>query len=350
MPYKDPVKRREANRRAQKKRRANPESEEDLKRTEWLRHKNSRAARNRKNESYNRKIGHLPRRKGKNARPRIDVTQDEKAVLKLLGPKNNRYIYFSQDSDFTWSGFVAEIKRLLPDISSQLLLKEAVQHTYHGRKWQFRSNGKGEPYFVVSRNNGISMDDLHKLTAEFKGYIASHSNRFPILNAEDGWRNDEKRAQPKKIWYAPADVSDGEDDEDGVIDAGGGYKADSELRRQIEQAAVQHVTDVIINEGWSVESVEAKRCGYDLHCTKGDQERHVEVKGTQGSQPAFIITVQELRCSVEDDAFELWVVAEALANAPKAHRYSGAELSKHFQFQAVQYRAVPNTTAGGGEE
>ncbi|MFO1436821.1 MAG: DUF3883 domain-containing protein [Verrucomicrobiaceae bacterium] len=152
------------------------------------------------------------------------------------------------------------------------------------------------------------------------------------------------------IWYSEVDESDDENDADAETDAEGGYVMDSELRRQIEQAAVAHVTAALTDEGWVVESVEAERCGYDLHCTQGDQERHVEVKGTQGEQPAFIITAQELRCADEDNAFELWVVVSVLADEPKAHRYSGEELRTHFRLHAVQYRAVLKEVAGGADE
>jgi hypothetical protein len=194
MPYKDEVKKREANRRAQKKRRSSPESKEKVQRTEWLRHKNSRAARNRKNESYNRKSGYLERPKGKRARPTINVPEEDKALLQSLGSANNRYIYFSQECEFTWNEFEAEIKRLFPDVASNLLQEEWRPHTSHGRKWQFWSDKNGDPCFVVSRNNGIGLDDLHKLTAEFKGYIAAHSKRSPILRSEDGWDGADIRA------------------------------------------------------------------------------------------------------------------------------------------------------------
>ncbi|HBJ83867.1 MAG TPA: hypothetical protein DDZ88_08370 [Verrucomicrobiales bacterium] len=199
MPYKDEVKQRESNRRAQKKRRANPESKEDVRRTEWLRHKKSRATRNRKSESFNRKTGHLPRLKGKRARLRINVPEEKIAVLEPLGPTNKSYIYFSQECEFTWTGFEEVVKRLLPDIASNVLQAESMPHTSHGRKWQFWSNNNGEPCFVVSRNNGIGLDDLHKLTAEFKGYIAAHSNRSPILKAEDGWDGADIRALSEQL-------------------------------------------------------------------------------------------------------------------------------------------------------
>lgn len=199
MPYKDEVKQRESNRRAQKKRRDNPESKEDFRRQEWLRHKKSRAARNRKSESYNRKAGHLPRLKGKKARPRINVPEGDVAMLQSIGSANDRYIYFSQECEFTWTGFEEVVKRLLPDIASNVLQAESMPHTSHGRKWQFWSNNNGNPCFVVSRNNGVGLDDLHKLTAEFKGYIEAHSNRSPILKAKDGWDGADIRALSEQL-------------------------------------------------------------------------------------------------------------------------------------------------------
>jgi Protein NO VEIN, C-terminal len=36
------------------------------------------------------------------------------------------------------------------------------------------------------------------------------------------------------------------------------------------------------SDGWSVRSVEAQKVGYDLCCDKGDEQIHLEVKGTQG--------------------------------------------------------------------
>lgn len=156
---------------------------------------------------------------------------------------------------------------------------------------------------------------------------------------------DDSAALLENIWSQPADQNDGEDLADTESMGEGGYELDSAMRRQIEQSAVEHATCILISEGWSVESVEAEKCGYDLHCTQDDDERHVEVKGTQGDQPAFIITAQELRCADEDTYFELWVVVRTLDKEAKVHRYTGEELRQHFRLQALQYRAVLKNAA-----
>src|SRR5437879_5619594 len=70
----------------------------------------------------------------------------------------------------------------------------------------------------------------------------------------------------------------------------GGRFGDPETNRKVEAAAVSFITQWYKSRGWEVESVEAKKCGYDLLCVKGSSEEHVEVKGTQGDSLAFIIT------------------------------------------------------------
>lgn len=130
-------------------------------------------------------------------------------------------------------------------------------------------------------------------------------------------------------------------EEDGLEEVDAGYRLDPDLRRQVEQAAVDHVTACLVDEGWEVESVETDRCGYDLRCTRGKVERHVEVKGTASEHPGFIITSQELACSVGDPSFELWIVTNALTDHPTVRSYLGNELERHFAFDAIQYRATP---------
>ena len=132
-------------------------------------------------------------------------------------------------------------------------------------------------------------------------------------------------------WYEPEPPDDW---------LGTGYQSDPELRRRIEQAAISYVTACLTDEGWDVESVEAERCGYDLHCTDGKAERHVEVKGTAGDGLGFIITIQELTCAREDEFFELWAVTNALDDNRTARKYLGSELDASFDFDAIQFRAM----------
>src|SRR5438046_6102159 len=102
---------------------------------------------------------------------------------------------------------------------------------------------------------------------------------------------------------------------------GGGF-GEAVLNRQVETAAVSHVTKLLRSEGWSVKSVEAERIGFDLLCRRGQEWRHVEVKGVRGPYPSFVITEGELRRAKEDPCFWLFVVTNAIVS-PFTHSMCG---------------------------
>lgn len=197
MPYKDPEKRKAAQRAAQKRYAA--KNAEKVHQKDWEKHKKAREKRLAQRRERNRALGHKERPKGPLARPSINVPAEERARLLHLGPTNKRYFYFSQECAFTWNEFEAVIKGLVPDMASNLLREPSRPHTSHGRKWQFRANKDGDPCFVVSRNSGIGLDDLSKLTAEFKSYIEAQSSRSPILTSKDGWDGSAIRALSEQL-------------------------------------------------------------------------------------------------------------------------------------------------------
>lgn len=121
---------------------------------------------------------------------------------------------------------------------------------------------------------------------------------------------------------------------------------DPATNRRVEVAAVGKVTEWYQSNGWSVASVERENCGYDLLCRREGAEEHVEVKGTQGAVPAFIVTANEFRVSQVDPDFRLCVVTLALQEEAAIHTYRGTELKAHFSFDALAYRATrrPETT------
>jgi Domain of unknown function (DUF3883) len=91
----------------------------------------------------------------------------------------------------------------------------------------------------------------------------------------------------------------------------------SEIPKQIDvskKAAIRAATDHYKKRQWSVRSVKVDKCGYDLHCRKGGEEIHVEVKGTQGDGSDFVLTAGEYRKAAEDAKLELCTVKFALVN------------------------------------
>jgi hypothetical protein len=91
--------------------------------------------------------------------------------------------------------------------------------------------------------------------------------------------------------------------------------------------------------GWNVQSVEAKRCGYDLLCTKDTVEENVEVKGVQGKESSFFITAGEVQQARTNARFVICVVTSALSDNPLLSRYSGVELITNFSLVPVLFRA-----------
>lgn len=120
---------------------------------------------------------------------------------------------------------------------------------------------------------------------------------------------------------------------------GAGF-GNSETNRKVERAAVDAVTDWYESEGWTVESVEAEKCGYDLLCRKGSEENHVEVKGVQGKLVAFIITAAEVRQAQKDSNFMLCVVTSALTDVPRLNLYDSESFVSDFELSPLSYRAV----------
>jgi hypothetical protein len=113
-----------------------------------------------------------------------------------------------------------------------------------------------------------------------------------------------------------------------------------ETNRKVERAAVAAVTDWYEAEGWSVKSVEADKCGYDLLCKQGTDEKHVEVKGVQGDLVAFIITAGEVRRAESDSDFVLCVVTSALNDNSDLNFYDVASFVSDFELSTLAYRAV----------
>lgn len=88
------------------------------------------------------------------------------------------------------------------------------------------------------------------------------------------------------------------------------YRASAEERRIIETAAMKSAEEYFRSQGWSVEDVSGHR-SYDLHCTKGDEILHVEVKGTTQDGSEVLVTVAEVELARrESPKTLLYVLAE----------------------------------------
>ncbi|MGY1829061.1 DUF3883 domain-containing protein [Geodermatophilus sp. SYSU D01180] len=96
--------------------------------------------------------------------------------------------------------------------------------------------------------------------------------------------------------------------------AGAGF-GDAEQNKRVEMAAMRAVRDAYEGDGWEVEDVSARNCGWDLTCTSRRQVAKVEVKGVRGARPAVILTANEVRAARNDQHWVLAVVLQALGAA-----------------------------------
>jgi hypothetical protein len=86
----------------------------------------------------------------------------------------------------------------------------------------------------------------------------------------------------------------------------------AEQNRNVERAAIRHVTDAYEADSYEVTNVEAARCGWDLTVVRGSEELHIEVKGVAGSLVRFFLTANEHKTALVDPNWLLVVVTDAL--------------------------------------
>ncbi|MCD4728769.1 MAG: EVE domain-containing protein [Pirellulales bacterium] len=145
---------------------------------------------------------------------------------------------------------------------------------------------------------------------------------------------------PQGVSWAAED----ETEEPTAIQTVGGGLGDTERNKQVEESAIAFVTEHYRAGGWNVVSVEQDKCGYDLRCTKAQEELHVEVKGLSGDFGAFNITAGEVKRAENDPFFVLCVVACANSSNPNLNTYTGCEFLDAFDLRPIQFRALPHTS------
>lgn len=133
------------------------------------------------------------------------------------------------------------------------------------------------------------------------------------------------------------ELSSDDDLTEEVISSGGGFSK-LENYKEVENRAVEFITQKYVQNGWDVRSVEKEKIGYDLICTKNGVEEHVEVKGVSGQGLSFVITAGEVKQATENPRFVLWVITSALQN-PTAQQWTGMEMLEQFNLSPISYMA-----------
>ncbi|MER5959320.1 DUF3883 domain-containing protein [Streptomyces longhuiensis] len=93
---------------------------------------------------------------------------------------------------------------------------------------------------------------------------------------------------------------------------GAGYVSDPKKRKAIALHAENHAAARYEKDGWTVERLGKP---YDQRCTRGTEERHVEVKGTRGAATSVELTINEvLHARDMDNTVDLYVVSDIKGN------------------------------------
>lgn len=88
-----------------------------------------------------------------------------------------------------------------------------------------------------------------------------------------------------------------------------GICLDPVLRKAIELSAVQQAAKYYESQGYEVEDVGLTR-SYDLHAVRDDEERHIEVKGSQGRIEKILLTRNEVSHASRFNNTDLVLVQE----------------------------------------
>ena len=225
--------------------------------------------------------------------------------------------------------------------------------TWRHRIEQARQDGREGPNLVVCRTKSDDERDHHAIPySVISGLLVDDTMTTSEVNGSQRWnltlKNDRLHVSHRK---GSIDVSGFHGThllvEDGGVSpekvatttrASGAGFGTAEQNRRVEETAVAVVSEAYRNEGWEVISVEHERCGFDLRCSRGTEEAHVEVKGVAGGERRFVITAGELRRAQEDHQFVLALVTRALS-APVLERLPASEFRRSFRFEPIQYWA-----------
>jgi Domain of unknown function (DUF3883) len=210
--------------------------------------------------------------------------------------------------------------------------------------WVLNPKRRFDRVFIFKRTSGQS-DGAEILAAQCIDYEGPDERRYTLrlINIRHAgttprnWREFTGGTQ-NPIRYLAWDNA-GADPAEALIRRaiGAGFSSPDENRR-VERAAVAYVTAWYHSQGWQVRTVEGEKRGYDLLCTKGGQQEHVEVKGIRETRPTFIITASELARAVLDTAFRLCVVTEALGD-PHLLYLEGGQFKEQAVLTPLAYRA-----------
>ncbi|HEY0379110.1 MAG TPA: DUF3883 domain-containing protein [Pyrinomonadaceae bacterium] len=269
------------------------------------------------------------------------------SVEELLLHSGSEQLYRVQAGDTVWIVTVRPPGNLF--VVGRLQIGERI--SYEEAKRRFSSNVWKAKYHIVAESG--TEEELREVSL----MDIAESLRFQSSTKRDRLTLSNGRVKAQQLqamrrltassvallqakWYATESLATSEIEQQ--IKSGAGF-GNPDTNRKVERAAITFVSDWYQRNGWIIKSVESKKRGYDLICSKGADEEHVEVKGIQGTELSFIITSNEVRQAHTNPAFVLCAVNSALSDNPRMSRYKGEEFIDKFKLDELAYRASLRT-------
>jgi len=123
-----------------------------------------------------------------------------------------------------------------------------------------------------------------------------------------------------------------------ISSTGAGIGTSKQIR-EVERAACKAVQTYFEKQGYTIESREKEKIGYDFDVRRKGEELHVEVKGISGSRLRFPITANEVNCAKTDNKFCLAVVTDARSAQRKVRVIIRKDFLKHFHIKPLAFFA-----------
>lgn len=172
--------------------------------------------------------------------------------------------------------------------------------------------------------------DIHRALLRFVDQAAAWKSSSPWKSAHSPAVVDFFNALCSRSVCQPAYWEAGDFESDDKLESGKGvlYQEDLVPSREVEEAAIAFVTKRYRDLGYEVRSTEADKIGYDLHCSRRGEVRHVEVKGRALDGNVVILTRGEWERAQRDDRWFLAIVSKANSEMAVLVEWPGAEIQK----------------------
>jgi Domain of unknown function (DUF3883) len=145
----------------------------------------------------------------------------------------------------------------------------------------------------------FALSDRRPLRAA-QGYLTKFPYRLVAVISELSKLRDLAHAEPGELWQSHQTENNRQ-----VLH--GGRQADAKLRRATERHAVEMVSELYRNEGYSVEDVGDYE-PWDITARGATEEVHIEVKGSAGARGGVDLTEGEIRNAEDYQPTHLVVV------------------------------------------